>query len=253
MYLSTSLETDGRLLRGVVRAPDGDGQFPTVIFMHGFTVDKVGMARLYELFARRCQEEGFVVIRFDFFGCGESDGDFRQMTIGSEMNETKAIFDWAKQQPYVDKDRIFLAGHSMGGLLATLMAPILKPKGVLAWSPALIMYYEAARRAVSMMGPTDYGYDINGLELSEEYLKEASRMNFIQMAAGYDGPVMIVHGECDTEIPAACAYRYRQLYEEKLCIHLVKGANHQFTSLPWKKELYDVSVDFLKEQTTQGR
>lgn len=247
MYQSVTLDVNGRLLRGGVRTPQGEGKFPTLIFMHGFTVDKVGPARLYEMFAQQCQAEGIAVIRFDFYGCGESDGNFNEMTIGTEMTEMTAIYKWAETQSYVDQNKIFLGGHSMGGLLATLLAPTLKPCGVLAWSPALLMYYEASRRARTMMGETQIGYDINGLELSKTYLKEASEMNFIEMARGYDGNVLIMHGEQDEEIAAACAYRYQQLYKEKLNIHLVKGANHQFTSLPWRKELYDVSLDFLKK------
>lgn len=247
MYQSVELTVGDRLLRGVVRTPDGQGRFKTLIFMHGFTVDKVGPARLYEMFAKRCQSEGIAVIRFDFYGCGESDGDFREMTIGSEMKELEAIYAWACQQDYVDPDRIYLGGHSMGGLLATIMAPKLKPRGILAWSPALLMYYEAARRARTMRGRSEHGYDINGLELSDAYLDEARDMNFIEMARGYGGRVEIVHGEQDAEIAAACAFRYRQLYGDRLDVHLVTGADHQFTSLAWRRELYDVSMKFLKE------
>ena len=48
MYKALELTVDGRLIRGCLRAPDGDGPFPTVIFFHGFTVDKVGMMRLHD-------------------------------------------------------------------------------------------------------------------------------------------------------------------------------------------------------------
>ena len=51
MYRALELDVNGRLIRGCLRAPEGEGPFPTVIFFHGFTVDKVGMMRLHELFA----------------------------------------------------------------------------------------------------------------------------------------------------------------------------------------------------------
>ena len=54
MYQALELNVNGRLIRGCLRAPEGKGPFPTVIFFHGFTVDKVGMMRLHELFAREC-------------------------------------------------------------------------------------------------------------------------------------------------------------------------------------------------------
>ena len=76
MYKSVELKVGEMLLRGVVRTPEGEGPFPTVIFYHGFSVDHIGMMRLHELFARRCVKEGFACVRFDFYGVGESDGDF---------------------------------------------------------------------------------------------------------------------------------------------------------------------------------
>ena len=52
MYIATELDVNGRLLRGNVRMPDKEGRFPTIIFLHGFTVWKTGPQRLYEEFAR---------------------------------------------------------------------------------------------------------------------------------------------------------------------------------------------------------
>ena len=85
MYQAVELNVNGRLIRGVVRAPEGEGPFPAVIFHHGFNVEKVGLMRLHELFSRECVKAGFACIRFDFYGLGESDGDFSDMTIGTEL------------------------------------------------------------------------------------------------------------------------------------------------------------------------
>ena len=52
MYQAVELNVNGRLIRGVVRAPEGEGPFPAVIFHHGFNVEKVGLMRLHELFSR---------------------------------------------------------------------------------------------------------------------------------------------------------------------------------------------------------
>ena len=90
MYRSVELNVNGRLLRGCVRAPEGNGPFPTAIFYHGFTVDRIGMQRLHELFARALVDQGFACVRFDFYGLGESEGDFSEMTLGHEIEEAKA-------------------------------------------------------------------------------------------------------------------------------------------------------------------
>lgn len=111
MYLATELDVNGRLLRGNVRMPDSGGPFPTIVFLHGFTVWKTGPQRLYEEFAREAVKEGFCVIRFDFYGTGESEGEFYEMTIGSERRKpgqslpgpgsspmwTRTIYSWRPQ------------------------------------------------------------------------------------------------------------------------------------------------------------
>ena len=58
MYLANELDVNGRLLRGNVRMPDAGGPFPTIVFLHGFTVWKTGPQRLYEEFVRMAVKEG---------------------------------------------------------------------------------------------------------------------------------------------------------------------------------------------------
>ena len=251
MYLATELDVNGRLLRGNVRMPDSGGPFPAIVFLHGFTVWKTGPQRLYEEFARAAVGKGYCVIRFDFYGTGESEGEFYEMTIGSEMNETEAIFAWAKEQPYVDAGNLFLGGHSMGALVAVLTAPRLKPKALFGWSTAMTMYYQAGIRARTMKGPTARGWDIDGLELSREFMDEAAGMDFQAMARGYGGPVLLVHGSCDTDIPVESAYVLQKIYGEKCQIDVVEGANHRFLSLPWKRHVYERTLAFLGEQTNR--
>ena len=60
----------------------------------------------------------YVVFRFDFSGSGESDGSFYDMTVSREEKEVEMIHDFAKMKYYVDKDRLYWIGHSLGGVLA---------------------------------------------------------------------------------------------------------------------------------------
>lgn len=245
MYLSTELVVDGRLLRGNVRMPDGEGPFPTIIFLHGFTVWKTGPQRLYEEFVRDAVTAGYCVIRYDFYGCGESDGDFCEMTIGSEMNETCAIYQWAKEQSYVDPDKVVLGGHSMGALIAALVAPKLQPAAFFGWATAVSMLFQAGQRTRTMNGPTERGWDIDGLELSREFMEEAAAMDFLAMSKGYEKPVLLIHGSADQDIPMECSLSLKAVYGDCCTLDIVPGANHRFLSLPWKKHIYAKTLEFL--------
>ncbi len=250
MYKSVKLDVNGRLLRGCVRAPEGEGPFPTVIFYHGFTVDKVGMQRLHELFARELVKAGFACVRFDFYGLGESEGDFSEMTLGHEIEEAEAIYNWSLEQDFCDPDNLYISGHSQGGLICTCIAPKINPKAMVLWAPALNQYYGASLRARTMMGPTEKGWDIEGLELSRDFIEEIRKMDLRSMARGYEKPTLLIHGTEDELVPVDVAYVYQDIYGEHMRLELIEGANHQFRSLKWKQQVYDGSVKFLLEQNS---
>lgn len=238
------------LIRGMIDLPKADSgeKFPTIIFLHGFTVWKTGPQRLYEEFAREAVKAGYCVIRYDFYGTGESDGEFYEMTLGSEIKDTEAIYKWALAQPYVDPERIAIGGHSMGALIGVLAAPGLKPRAVFGWATAMTMLYQAGQRTRTMKGPTERGFDIDGLELSREFMEEAAAMDFQAMAKGYENPVLLIHGSCDQDIPVEASYALKAVYGENCELHIVESANHRFLSLPWKRHIYQKTLTFLAEK-----
>lgn len=249
MYQSVSLIVDQKLIRGVVRTPDGEGPFPTVVFYHGFTVDKVGLMRLHELFARQCVENGFACVRFDFYGCGESDGDFEEMRLSDEIMQAEAIYRWTCEQGFSDSSRVFPVGHSMGGLITGVVAGRVQPNAAVMWAPAPMVYYDASSRANAVPSRYESAYDIGGLSLSSKFLLDARRIKVLEESKEFKGQLLIVHGDMDEKAPVAAVGLYEDIYgQDQLSIRLVPGANHQFSSLLWKQEVYDASISFLKSQ-----
>lgn len=65
-------------------------------------------------------EKGLGVLRFDFNGHGKSEGLLADMTILNELSDANAILDFALHLKGVH--RVYLLGHSQGGVIASLMA-----------------------------------------------------------------------------------------------------------------------------------
>ncbi|MDD7201192.1 MAG: alpha/beta fold hydrolase [Spirochaetales bacterium] len=245
MYKSVELKVGEMLLRGVVRTPEGEGPFPTVIFYHGFSVDHIGMMRLHELFARRCVKEGFACVRFDFYGVGESDGDFEEMRYADEVEEAKAIYYWTEKQSFAKRDKIFLSGHSLGGAIASNVAPVVQPAGLILWAPGNTAYYDISNRTHAIPGHYEKVYDVGGLYVAGEFLKQIRQIDIVAEARGYKGNVLLVHGECDEKVPVASIGPYLDMYGDKAELYIVAGSNHQFSSVKWKTEVYDVTMRYL--------
>ena len=245
-YQYAEIPVGSGVIRGSAVMPEKGGRYPSIIFMHGFTVDTTGPNRFHLHFARRAVEAGFCCIRFDFYGCGESDGEFYEMTVGSELRDAAAIMAWAKEQPFADSKNVFLGGHSMGGLVTALTAPALQPKAAFTWSVAMNMPYQAGWRTRTMKGPTERGWDIEGLELTRAYMDEVVTFNFQEMAKGYQGDVLLVHGSADTDCPVDGSYILKNVYGDHAKLHVISGADHRMLSIPWREECYRTTLEFLK-------
>ncbi len=111
---------DGLRLHGLIDIPDQE-KFDLVILMHGFTSDLGYTKRrvFYDL-APALREKGLGVLRFDFNGHGKSEGLLAEMTILNELSDANAILDFALHLKGVH--RVYLLGHSQGGVIASLMA-----------------------------------------------------------------------------------------------------------------------------------
>ena len=87
----------GQRLFGVLHLPASKERVPVVVMAHGFTDDKTGDNRLFVKFARVASRHGLAVLRFDFAGSGDSEGDFSQVTINSELDDLLSAVDYVEE------------------------------------------------------------------------------------------------------------------------------------------------------------
>ena len=153
----------GCTLRGIVTLPETNEPVPFVLNLHGFAGSASGYKYLHTHMARMLADHGVGCARFDFYGCGESDGEFSDMTFDGLHSDAADLYAWVRAQPYVDSRRVFLSGQSMGGYVAASIAPRLRPHGLILMCPGAGMWYGCARRADRV---TQSGKDYADLELS---------------------------------------------------------------------------------------
>ncbi|MFC0469247.1 alpha/beta hydrolase [Halalkalibacter kiskunsagensis] len=73
---------------------------------------------LYDKLAAFLTDQGFITLRYDKRGIGKSEGVFGKTGFWDLVHDAKAAIHYLKQQPIVDRNKIFLLGHSEGCLLA---------------------------------------------------------------------------------------------------------------------------------------
>jgi len=99
----------GAQLHGVLHVPDGDAK-GSVLLAHCFTCSKDlhTMTRL----ANGLADGGYAVLRFDFTGLGDSEGDFATSTIGNDVRDLVRAATTLVEQGY---GPCGMLGHSLGG------------------------------------------------------------------------------------------------------------------------------------------
>ena len=72
--------------------------------------------------ARDLVAAGFIVVRYDKRGVGQSGGRTESVTIADYAEDARSVVLWLEKRKDVNKERIALVGHSEGALVAMLTA-----------------------------------------------------------------------------------------------------------------------------------
>ena len=115
-------QSGAHALSGILHVPDAMTDAPRAAFlvMHGFGSNKNG--GFAKIAAGLLADLGYVVLRFDFRGCGESEGPRGRVLCLEQVDDARAAFDFIATQPGVDPTRIGLMGHSFGAAVAVYAA-----------------------------------------------------------------------------------------------------------------------------------
>ncbi|MCX8147233.1 MAG: alpha/beta fold hydrolase, partial [Candidatus Woesearchaeota archaeon] len=195
---------DNQILAGMLRIPNEIGKFPAVILCHTFhdNKDNEFMVSMWDEISR----QGFISLRFDFAGHGESEGDFRDLTISEDVKDINAAFEFVKGLEQADKDRITLVGHSMGAIDCLIFSSKnknVKPLVLISARADTNEFIESYFSKYEQEQWLKRGYVQmhNFKEISSEFLRDAARYNLIEEIKNVRCPVLIIHGTDDTRVP----------------------------------------------------
>ena len=210
------------------------GRGPTVVWLGGFHSDMTGTKA--QALADWGSETGHDVLRFDYFGHGQSSGRFAEGTIRRWREDVLAILDGLTQE------RVVLVGSSMGGWLAVLAA-LARPervRGLVLVAPAadfteaLIKpsLSDAARVAIAEHGawrrPSDYAD--GAYEITRTLLDDGAQWTVLPGPVAVTVPVRVLQGGQDPDVPWRHALALAEaLQSEDLVFSLIRDGDHRLS------------------------
>lgn len=233
---------------------------PVVVICHGFVGNRIGVDRLFVKAARELTDQGYVVLRFDYAGCGESSGDYGSAGMDTWIEQTRYALDEVLELDFVDPANVTLLGHSLGGAVAVLTAAVDKRvKNLVLWAPVgqpfqdivSIVGMEAYEEAITK-GETEFA----GYRFQPAFFHSFSTAHPLLEAKKFAGDVLLVHGSSDTTISAEYSFLYQKVFrmrqEGGLCDkEIILHADHTFSTRGHAAHAIDRTVRWLTSKETQ--
>lgn len=119
------IESDGLRLAGVLHVPDdlqpGERR-PAFLVLHGFGGNKEGHGCVAP--SQTLADWGYVALRFDFRGCGESEGEHARIICLDQVADSQNVITYLQNRPEVDPNRVGMIGSSFGAAVSVYTAGI---------------------------------------------------------------------------------------------------------------------------------
>ena len=234
---ATSAETPPAKERPRLAYHHTPGTGPTLVFLSGYASDMTGTkAVTLEAWAK---SEGRAFLRFDYGGCGQSEGAFEDQTLVDWRDDVLAMIDALVGDGV--EDSAILVGSSLGGwlmLLAAKMRPDLV-KGLVGIAPAPDFtdwgFTTDEKMALLSNGRIErknpYGPEPTVYTRAFWSSGEANRLMFGEIA--FDGPVRLVQGQRDPDVPWQRTARLAELLRSAdVQTWLVKDGDHRLSRDP---------------------
>lgn len=238
-------------LCGILSVPEQTTRKVIIILCHGHNSHKntQSFVRLRQLL----EERKISSFRFDFYGHGESEGEFANATEGEAADDVLQAIKFVRNKGY---KYVGLIGSSFGGLASLLAAsrtddlsflvlksPVSNYADLYKWRGAPIQDW---KKKGYLNYPTKKGM----LRLNYIFYEDSIKNNGYKAAPKVKIPTLIIHGSDDIEVPLHQSKKTATLIFN-CALKIIKGADHKYSQPAHHEEMSQTIINFVTNQISK--
>lgn len=271
-----------------ISRPD-DKKHPLVLLIMGTgKLDRDGNKKgfesnIYKNLSDMFVNMGYVCIRYDKRGTHESTGNFNATGLSDLVNDSASVIEYAKNLPYVDKERIIACGHSEGAMIATLLTKQEKlesvillggaciclrsameyqnfrvldefanKRGIVAWYINKLLNKEKIKKQLTALyqkakNAKKDTFFFRGAFLPAKWLKEHGELSdedYIKMLEDYNGKVLAITGKGDLQADYTCLEKLKEF--ENVITYAPDNVNHLLREIDDNNSILTVQKQYKR-------
>lgn len=248
----------GHTLAGTLTVPRGRGPWPVAITISGSGSqdrdEEIALVKGYRPFrqiADTLGRMGIAVLRMDDRGFGGSGGVAATATSADFAEDIQAGIAFARARPDLDGRRVFLIGHSEGGMIAPMIAaddpslagivlmagPAQRGRDILVFQNRYAIERSATIRPEARDSALQAALGtIDSLMVANPWLRFFATYDPLATARRVSVPVLVLQGATDQQITVDQAEvlgaAFREGGNRDVTVRVFPGANHLFIDDP---------------------
>ncbi len=238
---------EGHTLSGRLELPVDQNPHNFAVFAHCFTCNK-NLTAVRNI-SRSLTRNGFGVLRFDFTGLGQSEGDFSDTTFSGNITDLIAASDFLKTNY---KSPSLIIGHSLGGAAAIFAAAEIDSIQAIATigapsNPEHVKHlFKSSLAEIEEKGYATVNLSGRDFTIKKEFIDDLEKQTLPQLVKTMRKSLLILHSPQDDTVGIKNAEEiYLAAHHPKSFVSL-DGADHLLMNKEDSKYVGEVIANWSK-------
>lgn len=171
-----------------------------VLMVHDFPGHKSSYDNFFGDVEEALTQAGHDTLRFDFRGCGESDGQEENFSLVSAGDDFNSVLHWCRREGY---SQFIMVGAGVGAAVAALNIDLAVKAFIMLWPVLEPKLYFKSYIAKALMAEGGKPYaEIDSHRVGVEFIKELKDLDLVSNLKEIYCPTLIMQGSEDEIVPA---------------------------------------------------